>query len=114
MTVLAVVVAAGLGAVARHLVATALRRDGTGVVVVNAVGSLLLGLLVGAQLDGRLSPSTLTVLGTGFCGALTTWSAFAHGVAEDLRAGERRTAATQVVVSLTLGLTAAAAGLALT
>ncbi|QYG94952.1 hypothetical protein HC251_22655 [Iamia sp. SCSIO 61187] len=114
MTVLAVAVAAGLGAVARHLVATAVRRDGAGIVVVNVVGSLLLGLLVGAQLDGRLSTSTLTVLGTGFCGALTTWSAFAHGVAEDLRAGERRVAATRVAVSLALGLGAAALGLALT
>ena len=114
MTIVGVVVAGALGAVVRHLVVTAIRRDGAGVVVVNVTGSLLLGLLVGAQLDGRLSTSTLTVLGTGFCGALTTWSAFAHGVAEDLRAGERRVAATRVVVSLALGLGAAALGLALT
>lgn len=114
MTVLAVVVAGALGAVVRHLVVTAIRCDGAGVVVVNVAGSLLLGLLVGAHLDGRLSSTALTVLGTGFCGALTTWSVFAHGVAEDLRAGESRVAATQVAVSLALGLSAAALGLALT
>lgn len=105
MTVALVVVAAAGGAVLRHLVATGLdARRGT--LLVNVVGSLVLGLLVGAEVGG----TTLVVLGTGLCGALTTWSTFAHDVATE---PDRRTAASHAALSLALGLAAAAAGLAL-
>jgi len=42
-----------------------------GTLLVNLVGSALLGWLVGHGVDGR----PLLLLGTGFCGALTTYSA---------------------------------------
>lgn len=112
MTVALVVAAAAAGAVVRHLVATGTREARTGIVVVNVVGSFVLGVLVGSRLGGDLSASALTVLGTGFCGALTTWSTFAHGVAVDLRDGRSRPAALHVALSLGPGLLAAAAGLA--
>ncbi|HEX7134947.1 MAG TPA: CrcB family protein, partial [Iamia sp.] len=92
------------GAVLRHLVATGFREARHGILVVNVVGSLALGLLVGS------SPTTVVVLGTGFCGALTTWSTFAHDVATEV---DRRAAAIHVVVSITLGLSAASVGLSL-
>ena len=41
--------------------------------LVNAVGSFLLGLFSGLGLSGH----TIALLGTGFCGGLTTYSAFA-------------------------------------
>jgi CrcB protein len=44
-----------------------------GTLLVNLVGSALLGWLVGHGVDGR----PLLLLGTGFCGALTTYSAVA-------------------------------------
>ncbi|ROR92606.1 fluoride efflux transporter FluC [Nocardioides aurantiacus] len=75
---LLVALGAGLGAPLRLLAAH--RWDGPGerrwphgTLTVNLVGSLLLGLLVGAAVDGHL----LALLGTGFCGALTTYSSFA-------------------------------------
>ncbi len=43
-----------------------------GTVAVNLAGSLLLGLLVGADLAGR----GFALLGLGLCGALTTYSSF--------------------------------------
>jgi CrcB protein len=52
-------------------------RDGHrmhwGTLLVNLVGSALLGWLVGHGVEGR----PLLLLGTGFCGALTTYSAVA-------------------------------------
>ncbi|HEU5150806.1 MAG TPA: CrcB family protein [Iamia sp.] len=107
MTVAAVVLAAAVGAVLRHLAATATREARHGVLAVNVAGSFLLGLLIGS------SPTTLVVLGTGFCGALTTWSSFAHDVGTRLDAGETRPALAHAALSLALGLLAAAAGLAL-
>jgi len=44
-----------------------------GTLAVNLIGSGLLGWLVGHGVDGR----PLLLLGTGFCGALTTYSAVA-------------------------------------
>ena len=44
-----------------------------GTLLVNILGSFLLGLLQGRATD----PELLTVLGTGFCGALTTFGTFA-------------------------------------
>lgn len=44
-----------------------------GTLLVNLAGSALLGWLVGHGVDGR----PLALLGTGFCGALTTYSAVA-------------------------------------
>jgi len=49
------------------------RRWHWGTLAVNLAGSLVLGLLVGNAVRG----DALALLGTGFCGGLTTYSAFA-------------------------------------
>lgn len=118
MTLVAVLLAGAVGAVARHLLvigfASHRRRLPLGLIIANVAGCLLLGLLVGARLAGDLSTLTLTILGTGLCGALTTWSSFILDVVERIEAGDRREAAVIVGVSLGLGGAAAALGLALT
>lgn len=73
--------------------------------VVNVVGSLLLGAVV-AGADGWLR----TLLGTGVAGALTTYSAFALETLLLSGEGRRRAALLNVVASLTLGITAFAFG----
>ena len=75
MTPLLVALGAAIGAPLRFAMATALdeERFPTGTLLVNVVGSFLLGLFVGGGATG----SWLAFLGTGFCGGFTTYSAFA-------------------------------------
>jgi fluoride exporter len=112
LPLLAVVAAGGaLGSLARYAVAEVLPHGRAsvpvGTLLVNIVGCLLLGLLVGAQPDARwLRP----FLGTGVLGGFTTFSAFAL---ETDRLLDRAplVAALYVALTLLLGLVAAAAGL---
>lgn len=96
---LLVALGAAVGAPLRYVAAHVF--DGRlhwGTIGVNTVGSFLLGLFGGLGLGG----SATALLGTGFCGALTTYSAFAVQV-HDLgpRKGSATTALT-VVPSLML------------
>lgn len=73
-----------------------------GTLVANTAGSLLLGVLSGLALGGHL----LALLGTGFAGALTTWSTLAvqtHGLG-------RRAGSVYVTTTLVLALGACAVG----
>lgn len=73
-----------------------------GTLLVNVVGSTLLGAFAALALDG----SAYALLATGFCGGLTTWSSF---VVQTRRTGGARGAAYAVgtlVLSL-LGCTVA-------
>ncbi|WEV27102.1 fluoride efflux transporter CrcB [Streptomyces sp. 71268] len=115
MTWLLVVIGAAVGAPLRYLVDQRVRaRYATtypsGTFLVNVVGSLALGLLTGAALAGAAGSRWQALLGTGLCGALTTYSTFSY---ETLRLAEthrRRLAAANVAVTLLTGLAAAFAG----
>ena len=74
MTPLLVAVGAALGAALRLWVAHHLDdRTPWRTLAVNVAGSFTLGLLVGSDPTAH----ALAMLGTGFCGGLTTYSAFA-------------------------------------
>jgi fluoride exporter len=112
---LAVIVglAGGLGAVLRHLVNVAFtHRAGMGfpwsTLVVNAIGSAVLGLLAGVMAAGTASETVLGVVGAGLCGGLTTWSAAAWETVK--LAGDRRrvAAAGFALANLALSLGSAA------
>ena len=70
---------------------------------VNVAGAALLGWVVAGRSHHRL-------LGTGFCGALTTFSTFSFETLRLLEEGSPLEAAGNVVVSLVAGMAAATAG----
>ena len=114
------VVAAGglVGAPSRYLLDRAIssRIESDlpwGTFVINITGSLLLGFLTGLTLAGRLPDIGKALLGTGFCGAYTTFSTFTFETVRLLEDGRILDALGNVVVSVALGLGAAAAGLAI-
>jgi len=112
----AVMVAAGVGAVARYAADEVVehRTRGafpTGTLTVNLTGSVLLGLLTGLALHHGLGHSWFAVLGAGFAGGYTTFSTWAWESLALVEVGARREAVANVVGSYALGLLAAAAGL---
>ena len=72
----------------------------------NLAGTLLLGWLVAAVADGFWSP----LVGTGFCGALTTFSTVQVQLVELADDGHGGLAALYLAVSVVSGLATAALG----
>lgn len=115
LTLFLVMAGGAVGAGCRFLVdhAVTRRRSGPlpwGTLVVNVAGSLLLGLVAGA---GAALPGWVGALvGTGFCGALTTYSTFAYETVRLTGSGGPKPlwAVLNVAVTLTVGIAAAAAG----
>ena len=106
------------GTVARAAIDRVLPADGSGFPwatwTVNVAGSLVIGLVVVAAVE-RAAPGRYLrpLLGTGFCGGLTTFSTFAVETDRLLRAGDAGTAVAYVAASLAAGLLAVAAGAAI-
>jgi CrcB protein len=101
----------GCGALARFgltlLVADRLHPHfPAGTLLVNLSGAFLLGLLAGASVagDARL------LLGAGALGSYTTFSTWMVETQRIEEAGKRRIAVTNIVLSIALGLAAAALG----
>ena len=106
MTILWVSGGAALGAPLRFACAQLLDdRWPGGTLLVNTLGSFLLGLCTALGLSG----STFALLGAGFSGALTTYSAFAVQTHE--RGGGLGAAYALVTLALTLALCATGFGL---
>ena len=77
MTVLLVIIGGAVGAVCRYAAGRlTLDRPAWATFAVNITGSLILGLLAG--LGAGLPAWVGALVGTGFCGTLTTYSTFAY------------------------------------
>ncbi|TQF73255.1 fluoride efflux transporter CrcB [Rhodococcus spelaei] len=115
MTVLLVLVGGAVGAPARFLLDRTVqsRHDSEfpwGTLAVNVIGSLILGALVGgASAHGG---ALMTLVGTGFCGALTTFSTFSYETLRLLEDRARLYAFANVAVTLVAGIGAAFLGFA--
>ncbi|MGV9856827.1 fluoride efflux transporter CrcB [Streptomyces sp. NPDC003442] len=113
------VIAGGMvGAPLRYLTDRAVqtRHDSVfpwGTFLVNVVGCLVLGLLTGAAAEGAASQRLQLLLGTGLCGALTTYSTFSYETLRLAEEGARLFAVANVGLSLVVGVGAAFAGVGL-
>jgi fluoride exporter len=113
-----VALAGGAGAVLRALLIhhVSVRRFDPlplGTVLVNASGSLLLGLLTGLSLYHGLGSHLLAIIGVGLCGGYTTCSTAGWESIHLLRTGNRAEAALYTFGGLAVCLGAAWAGLGL-
>jgi CrcB protein len=111
-------IAGAAGAVLRYLVDRSIQGKiesdfPYGTVVINVTGSLVLGFLTGSALHHGLSATWVTGLGTGLCGAYTTFSTFTYDTFRLLGSDASTGAVANVLVSVVAGVGAAVAGLAL-
>jgi fluoride exporter len=114
VTVLVVAFGAAIGAPARYLTDRLIRsRHGSGfpwgTFAANIAGCALLGFLAGQPARSGV----MAFAGTGFCGALTTYSTFGYETVRLARSGARTVALLNVTASILAGLGAAYVGLAL-
>lgn len=113
---LAVVLGGAVGAPLRYVTDRVVqsRHDQVfpwGTLTVNVAGSLVLGVLLGLSAVHVLPSWAFALAGTGFCGALTTFSTFSFETLRLLEEGSPlEAAANVVVVSLVAGMAAASAG----
>ncbi len=84
-----------------------------GTFAVNVSGCVILGFVSGAAAAGHASAHLQLLLGTGLCGALTTYSTFSYETLRLAEGGTRFYAVANVVGSLAAGLGAAFTGTAL-
>lgn len=113
MTWLLVIAGAAVGAPLRYLTDRFVQaRHNTtfawGTLTANVLGSLVLGALTGAVSAGDERLQLL--IGTGLCGALTTFSTFSYETLQLAGAGARLYAVANLVLTLTCGLGAYYAG----
>jgi CrcB protein len=109
---------AAVGAPGRYLVDRAIqaRHDSLmpwGTMLVNVVGSFVVGLLAGLSSTREVPAALVLALGTGLCGALTTYSTFSYETFRLFEDGARLYALLNVGLSLLAGLGFAVIGYAL-
>ncbi|MCK9894204.1 CrcB family protein [Frankia sp. AgB32] len=118
MNWLLVIAGAVVGAPLRYLTDRAVqaRHDSVfpwGTFTVNVAATLVLGLVTGAVTAGAASPRVALLIGTGWCGALSTCSTFSYETLRLAETGSRTLALLNVVGSVFAAIGAATLGVAL-
>ncbi len=112
-----IAVSGGCGAVARFLLDGAIRRLArtafpVGTVVINLSGSLVLGIVAGLASHALLPDAARLLVGTGFLGGYTTFSAASVESVRLVGAGRGVLATLNIVLVPVVAVLLAAAGLA--
>ena len=105
-----------IGSNARYWISVLILRQTGGAfpfatLAVNAAGCFLLGLLAGGSSTWNIPPGVKLMLGTGFLGALTTFSTFSVETVELFQKSNHLSAVLNIGLSLAVGLAAAAFGI---
>lgn len=116
MSIVLVAIGGGFGACLRFLIDHRLRgRHGStfpwGTLLANLLGTLILGFLTGATLFGVEVPWVRSLLGVGFCGALTTYSTFGYETVQLFTTGPRLLSIANLAATILAGLGAALLGI---
>lgn len=116
MNVLLVALGAAVGAPLRYLTDRAVqaRHESVfpwGTFAVNVCGSFILGLLSGGLTAGAVPGRVMALLGTGLCGALTTYSTFGYETVRLVQERARFYAVLNAGASVAAGLGAAFCGI---
>jgi CrcB protein len=111
MTLLLVLLGGGIGAPTRYLLDRRVQsrhrlRFPFGTLLVNVIGCFVLGILTGHHPSSGIQ----ALLGTGFCGGLTTFSTFSVETVELLQGRFTLRALGYLVLSCGLGIGVAALG----
>lgn len=112
MTLVWVGVLGAVGALARYELSRAIHsrteRGGVATMVVNFIGAILLGCLVGIDARSPIGPDLLAAMSVGFLGGFTTFSTWMLDVVVLAESGHRgrRQAALNLGLTLVGGITA--------
>lgn len=117
LTIIAALGAGAIGAALRYAASTLIGRTRArlplAVLLVNAVGSLIGGVVIGLVQSGAIGADARLVVLSGFAGGLTTFSTFSVETVQLALAGRWRTAVVSVLANLAVGVALAVAGFAL-
>lgn len=113
--VLLVFLGGGVGSALRFLISKELNQLTSiplGTFLVNVVGSLLIGIILGLGMKQQLFSTNITLLlATGFCGGFTTFSAFSYENQVLLKTGDFLSMGLYTTGTFILGISAVFAGL---
>lgn len=119
IVVIVVVVCGAFGSIARYQLDGFIQNHTQGALpfgtlIINVIGSLILGTLVGLHLRHGLPDTIELAIGTGFCGGFTTFSSLMYESTQLAQEGAHRQAVQILSLNMILGGLAAAIGLVAT
>lgn len=106
-SIILVALGGAVGSVCRYLVSLwFVSSFPWGTLIVNVLGALFIGLLVGIVNKDIMSQEMKLLLVTGFCGGITTFSTFANESFTMMKVGDTMMAALYIATSVITGIMA--------